>query len=128
MNARLLLVDDDPSVLVTYKLIFEQQGYVVFGAATERDAFSLLERGSFDLLICDLSLERAQGGLEIIEFARQRYAGVKAVLLTGFATPELTKEAEDNGIQVIFKPIEIRELLDRIAALVGYVRAQRAAG
>ena len=41
-----------------------------------------------------------------------------AILLTGFATPELAEEAERRNIEVIYKPIEIRELLDRLRARI----------
>jgi len=115
---RLLVVDDDPSVLLTYKLIFELQGYEVVAVFGAREAMPVLEKNHFDLLICDLSLETSEGGLEIIASARRRDPGVPAILLTGFATPELAAEAECRNIEVIYKPIEIRELLEHMEARI----------
>ena len=111
-------MDDDPSVLLTYKLIFELQGYDVVAVFGAREALSVLEKNRFALLICDLSLETSEGGLEIIASARRRDPSVPAILLTGFATPELAQEAERRNIEVIYKPIEIRELLDHMQARI----------
>ncbi len=41
-----------------------------------------------------------------------------AVLLTGYATPEATDRAKELGIPVLFKPIDINELLETISALL----------
>src|SRR6185312_9785067 len=63
---RILVVDDEASVLVTYQLILEQQGYQVSACATSVDAISALRRQDFDLVLCDYSLEEQHTGFEVI--------------------------------------------------------------
>ena len=71
------------------------------------------------LLLCDLSLEKQENGFDVIEFARQaKSADMPAVLLTGYATPEANDRAQELGIPVLFKPIDINELLETISALL----------
>ncbi len=113
---RVLVVDDEPSVLVTYRLILEQQGYEVTPALSSRQARAALEEHRFDLLLCDLSLEEKHTGFEVIEYARRLQPQLTSVLLTGYATREIADKAGQNGVAVMFKPIDIQEFLGTIAA------------
>src|SRR5437588_3691593 len=110
-----LVVDDEPSVLLTYRMILEQQGYQVTAAISSRDAIAGLEQHAMDLLICDLSLEQKHTGFEVIEFARRRDPEVPAILVTGYASKEVMDRAEQGGIAVLFKPIDINEFLSTIS-------------
>jgi two-component system, sensor histidine kinase len=115
---RVLVVDDESSVLTTYKLILEQQGYHVVAAATSKEAIDALQGQEFDLLLCDFSLEQQHSGFEVIDMARKKDAKVPCVLLTGYATLETADQAKQNGIEVMFKPIDIAEFLNTTAALL----------
>jgi DNA-binding NtrC family response regulator len=114
----ILVVDDEPSVLLTYSMILRHSGYRVIGVATAREAKVVLEEQRFDMLVCDLALEGSRSGLEVLEFARARYPGIPAVLLTGYATRELGEETERKRITLLSKPIEVQDLLDTIGKLV----------
>jgi DNA-binding NtrC family response regulator len=108
---RVLVVDDESSVLITYRLILEQQGYVVTACSTSRDAIAAIEKQFFDVVLCDYSLEEQHTGFEVITAARKRAPEVPAALLTGYATKETADEAESKKIGIMFKPIEIEEFL-----------------
>ncbi len=109
---RILVVDDEATVLVTYRLILERQGYDVVACPTSRDAIAALERHEFDGLLCDYSLEEQHTGFEVISAARERDAALPVALLTGYATKETADEAASRNIDIMFKPIEIEEFLD----------------
>ena len=113
----ILVVDDEPSVLLTYSMILRHSGYRVIGVATAREAKVVLAEERFDMLVCDLALEGRRSGLEVLDFARARYPGIPAVLLTGYATRELGEEAERKRITLLSKPIEVKDLLDTIGGL-----------
>jgi DNA-binding NtrC family response regulator len=108
---RILVVDDEASVLITYRLILEQQGYKVVACATSLDAIDALQKQSFDLVLCDYSLEEQHTGFEVITEARKRWPELPAALLTGYATKETADEASARNIGIMFKPIEIEEFL-----------------
>jgi len=108
---RILVVDDEAAVLVTYRLILERHGYDVVACPTSRDALAALERHEFDGLLCDYSLEEQHTGFEVISAARERDAALPAALLTGYATKETADEAASRNIGIMFKPIEIEEFL-----------------
>ncbi|HEY6249097.1 MAG TPA: response regulator [Candidatus Angelobacter sp.] len=108
---RILVVDDEASVLLTYRLILEQQGYAVTACSTSREAIAAIENAEFDAILCDYSLEEQHTGFEVIIAARKRDPELPAALLTGYATLETADEAEIKSIKVLFKPIEIDEFL-----------------
>ncbi|HEY3928109.1 MAG TPA: response regulator [Candidatus Koribacter sp.] len=111
----ILVVDDEPNVLVTYRLILQQQGYTVSAAITSEEARNILQQDGVDLLLCDLSLEKQQSGFDVIQFGRNRSPGLHCVLLTGYASVEANERAEQENIPVLFKPIDIQQLLQVIA-------------
>ena len=113
-----LVVDDEASVLLTYKLILEQQGYEVVGAATSKQAIDAIHGRNFDLILCDFSLEQQHSGFEVIDVARKKDPEVPCVLLTGYATLETADQAKQTGIEVLFKPIDIGEFLSTTAGLL----------
>jgi DNA-binding NtrC family response regulator len=108
---RVLVVDDEAAVLLTYRLILEQQGYEVVACGTSREAIAAVEKQKFDVVLCDYSLEEQHTGFEVISAARKRNAEVPAALLTGYATKDTADEASAQGIGIMFKPIEIDEFL-----------------
>jgi DNA-binding NtrC family response regulator len=114
----ILVVDDEPNVLVTYRLILQQQGYAVSAAISSDEARTCLNQGDVDLLLCDLSLEKQQSGFDVIQFGRSLDPHLQAVLLTGYASVEANERAEQENIPVLFKPIDIQQLLQVIAELL----------
>jgi DNA-binding NtrC family response regulator len=126
-KGHILVVDDEPNVLITYRLILQQRGYEVSAAVSSEEARQVLGEETIDLLLCDLSLEKQENGFDVIDFARQRDADMPAVLLTGYATPEANDRAQELGIPVLFKPIDINELLQTISALLKENHEQREA-
>ena len=113
-----LVVDDESSVLFTYKLLLEQQGYAVTGVPSSATAQKELKKTKFDLLLCDLSLEENHSGFEVIAFARESNPDIACILLTGYASVEAAQKAADMGVTVLYKPIDIQEFLTTIPAVL----------
>ncbi len=114
---RILIVDDEPSVLVTYQLILEQHGFSVIGVSSTPAAMQALDANHFDVVVCDLQLETQRSGFDIIRAARARDATIPAILLTGYATTEAADEATRNGIIVVYKPVDVQEFLPMLEGL-----------
>ncbi len=117
-KSHILVVDDEPNVLVTYRLILQQQGYEVSAALSSDEAREVLSGKEVDLLLCDLSLEKQKNGFDVIDFAHEKSPHMPSVLLTGYATAEANDRARELGIPVLFKPIDIKELLETISGLL----------
>lgn len=117
-NVEILVVDDEPNVLVTYRLILQQQGFHVNAAISSEEARHYIDSLKIDLLLCDLSLEKQESGFDVIEYLRKKDPKVPAVLLTGYATQDASDWAEKRGIPVLYKPIDIQQLLETINSLI----------
>jgi len=113
---RILVVDDEPSVLTTYRMILEQKGYEVVGVPSSEEARRALESSNPDLLLCDLSLEEKESGFKVIEYALRIQPELPSLLLTGYAGKDISDRAQGLGISVLFKPIDIQEFLGAIRA------------
>jgi DNA-binding NtrC family response regulator len=116
---RILVVDDEPSVLLTYRLLLEQKGYAVTAVLSAQEAIERLGQQSYDLLLCDLSLEEQRSGFDVVEFGQKNHPKLRSALLTGYATMEATEKAEKNGVAMLFKPIDIEQFFATISRLLG---------
>src|SRR5216684_5685997 len=118
-KASILVVDDEASVLLTYRLLLEQRGYRVTAVISGQDAIAELKKNRFDLLLCDLSLEERYTGFDVIEFGRRQVPGISAALLTGYASVEAAERAESAKVAILYKPIDIDQFFSTVSALVG---------
>lgn len=112
-----LVVDDEPSVLMTYRLILEKRDCAVHTAETSSQAKQLLQENRYDLLLCDYSLEQEHTGFEVIHEARRIDPAIAAVLLTGYASKETVERAQADNVSVLFKPIDINEFFRTVESL-----------
>lgn len=112
---RILVVEDEPSVLTTYCMILEQKGFEVVPAVSSEEARRALDNNRLDLLLCDLSLEEKDSGFEVIDYARRHRPELPSLLLTGYASRDVSERAQRENVTVLFKPIDIQEFLDTIA-------------
>ena len=115
---RILVVDDDASVLFTYRLLLQKNGYAVTAVLSSADAKTELEQQQYDLLLCDLSLEQGHTGFEVLEHAWSKTGKLPCILLTGYANAESAKKADKLGVKVLYKPIDVSEFLSAIPTVL----------
>ena len=115
-------------MLATYRMILEQKGYEVVPAPSAQEARRLLEGVRPDLLLCDLLLDGKESGFEVIECARRRHPELASLLLTGYASKEISNRAQHLGILVLFKPVDIQEFLGAVRSHLGAPEPKAASG
>lgn len=125
---KLLVVDDEPSVLFTYRLLLEREGYLPTALTSWREAVQHLKKERFDLVLCDLSLEEQHTGFEVIEEAQRSHPGMPCILLTGYANVDAAQKAESMSVPVLYKPIDVKEFLSTIAAVLRDTYAEAKTG
>lgn len=118
-RGRVLVADDEPSLLLTYTLILQKHGYEVSTASNSDDASLQLQQVHFDLLICDLTLKQDRDGCDLIESAMKSYPSMQIILMTGSSTPEVITWAKQRGIVILFKPTEVKTLLQVVSDSIG---------
>ncbi len=116
---RLLLVDDEPAILASFTLAFEDQGWSVETAATGEEAIERYETGAFDLIITDKNLP-GMSGVDLIETIRNQDLDVTLMMLTGFGSAESAVSTLNAGIDAyVEKPVrDVIRLTARAATIV----------
>jgi DNA-binding NarL/FixJ family response regulator len=114
--ARLLLVDDDDSVLSGLGVVLDAYEFAVTTAANVPDALRLIASSDpFDVLLTDLHMPGAGDGLVVA--AAMRHINPNAVTLVLSANPDLPKAAAAiiaQVDQVLVKPVKVASLVELI--------------
>src|SRR5688572_32195994 len=106
----LLFVDDEPALRSLMAERLSERGYEVVEADSGERAVELLDRFAFDVVITDLRLPGIDG-TRVIEAARDRYAGIVAIVITGYGTVKDAVEAIKRGASdFVAKPFQFDEL------------------
>jgi len=117
VRRKLLLVDDEPPILLAMKAILEMGGFAVDTAATAGEAKRLLKRNLYEMVITDMRMETDGCGAEVARAARAAPNRPAVAMLTadamGMEEHDLHEEA-----QVLVKPVDTRTLLRQIEAML----------
>ncbi len=113
MNKRILLVDNEESILIAVKRYFVRLGFDVDCARELEEAEALATYIEYDLAIVDLSLREHGGteGLEVLRFVHRYRPQTRTILLTAHGSPTIEREAVRRGCDAfIHKPKPLPEL------------------
>lgn len=118
MRAKILLVEDDPTIIDTLGALLHGAGYTVDTADTQREAIAMATHQTYQLLLLDVTLKQGNG-FAVCAAVKEATPEVPVIFLTAsddeFNTVTgLTMGADDY----IAKPFRPRELLARIATTI----------
>lgn len=112
-EARILVVDDDPSMRTALMESVRRLGYAVQGAVDGADALERVGRFRPWLVLTDLKMPRMTG-LELIKELKARAPQAAIVLMTAYGTVETAVEAMKHGAsEYLLKPFSM-DLLERV--------------
>jgi len=116
VDARILLVDDDPSVAQLIIDTLSLDGYGVDSAPNGIAALEKIEGRRYDLILTDLHMPEMDGAGLYRELAkRQIHPPRKIIFLTGTAgTSEAHRFVRESGLPVLRKPFNLVELLELV--------------
>lgn len=121
--AKILIADDDPTILSLLNKILLSKGYEVQLAEHGGVAEKLLKSEQFDLLISDIKMEPVDG-MQLLKRTRQLRPHVGAIMLTAYATVATAVEAMKEGaFDYIPKPFKIDELLETVKRALEYQKS-----
>ncbi len=102
---RILLVDDEPSLLRIFHTALQIYGYEVAGCTSASEALERLGHESFDLVISDVNMPKC-GGLELLQMIRRLHPKVPVFVMTGRPSAEVESRAAEYGaFRYLIKPI-----------------------
>ena len=118
LNARILVVEDEPKVATFIKKGLQNQDYTVEVAPTGEDAKRLFKTTPFDLVILDINLPDVSG-LDVAEYIRSQNGQLPILMLTALdTTADKLLGFEAGADDYLAKPFDFLELLVRLKALL----------
>ncbi|MBM3263046.1 MAG: sigma-54-dependent Fis family transcriptional regulator [candidate division Zixibacteria bacterium] len=125
MPATLLIVEDNVQVRSDLSMVLEGDAYAIVEARDGKEALSLLEERSFDLMILDLDLPRVPG-MEVLRHTVTHRTALPVVILSGKGTIRLAVEATQLGAyDFLEKPLDGQRLLVTVRNALEKCRLQR---
>ena len=124
MNGRVLLIEDEPGLVLTISDLLTAEGYRVDSAADGEAGLDRASSGGYDAVILDVMLPR-KSGFKVCEELRQK--GVDSAILMLTAKTEVADRVEGlkgGADDYLTKPFDPDELLARLQALLRRVRKQ----
>lgn len=119
-----LVVDDEPGVRNLVCRTLGSQGYTALEAIDGVDALRILDGGAHvDLVVTDMVMPELDGA-GLTAQLRERYPGVRILLMSGFAADTVTPRADDGRpSRVLAKPFTTRALLSTVRESLDAVRS-----
>jgi DNA-binding response OmpR family regulator len=112
----ILIVDDERDTLDYLKWELEKHNFRIMTVDNGFDAIQKLREEKIDLILTDIAMPDMDG-YELYSQIRNFDDKVPIIMMTGFGydPDHVLVKAKRNGLHdIIFKPFEIRELLDKI--------------
>jgi DNA-binding response OmpR family regulator len=116
----ILVVDDEPNILMSIEFILDMEGYKVHTARDGDEALEVAERVRPDVILLDVNMPR-KDGYEVCRILRERadMAGIKVIMLTAKGqTLEKKKGLEVGADEYVTKPFSADELLHTIRTCI----------
>jgi two-component system alkaline phosphatase synthesis response regulator PhoP len=118
MNSHILLVEDEPGLVLTLSDRLRSEGHTVEALYDGTDAVEQAVRGRFGLVILDVMLP-GKGGFEVCQELRQRGFTKPILMLTARTQmADKVKGLKIGADDYLTKPFEMAELLARVEALL----------
>jgi DNA-binding response OmpR family regulator len=120
--AKILVLDDEPSILLMIKKMLEKEGYEVDLALNGLVGMELFEKNKPDLVITDIIMPEKEG-LETILELRKKHPELKIIAISGggrIGPQGYLPSAKYLGADMVFqKPLVQREFVQAVASLLG---------
>jgi len=121
--SRILIVDDEPSVLSVLSGLLKGKGFEIQPSLGGAKAQELLRAESYDLMITDIRMEPIDG-LTLLKTAKQHYPNMSVIVVSANSSVENAVEAMKEGaFDYVTKPFKVDELMITVQRALEFKRA-----
>jgi DNA-binding response OmpR family regulator len=120
MAPKILVVDDEPDVLLIVKTGMQAEGYEVVTASNGVDALAMVKEEKPDVVILDVMMP-LMDGFEVLAKLKEddATAAVPVIMLTGLSERSKIQKALVSGIHFyVVKPFEFEELIQKVRTVL----------
>jgi signal transduction histidine kinase len=119
---RVLVVDDEETVVLTVRGILELDGYEITSTTSGHEALEFIRQEHFDVVLSDLRIEDMDG-TEILRELRSAAADTSAIILTGYASLDSAiRVLRQGAYDYLLKPCDVLELRATVSRAVERTR------
>lgn len=123
MPKRILVVDDDKSMVQTLCDILEMRGWETLRAYDGAEAVETAGREQANVVLMDVRMPTLNG-VEALRRMKAANPGIRIVLMTAYAAPELLAQAErDGAVRIMRKPVDVPSVLSLLEAAANTSRS-----
>ena len=115
--ARVLVIDDDPTIRQLMARMLTMEGYEVLDAFDGEDGIQQFQENDVDLIVTDWEMPRKDGG-DVIREVRRREPAAKIIVVTAHQ-PAITAAMELGVHKVLPKPFDLQQLIDGVEDELG---------
>jgi CheY-like chemotaxis protein len=123
-KAKILVVEDEPSLRQLVRKVLERSGYEVLEAASGMAALELWDRDKpqLDLLLTDMVMPDGMSGRQLAERLKADNPGLKVLYTSGYSTDLLGKDLNlQEGMNFLQKPYPPARLVETVRNALGMV-------
>ncbi len=114
----IMIIDDEDIVGKRLKPALEKRGDIVETFVDSKKALERFDEKNFDIVVTDIRMNDIDG-LEVLEHVTSRSKQTKVIMITGYATVEVARQALAKGafdfIAKPFKPNDLRTIIEKAA-------------
>jgi DNA-binding response OmpR family regulator len=121
MPSKIMVVDDEPNIVLSLEFLMKRAGYEVRTASNGEDALRAIEEDPPDLILLDVMMPK-RDGYEVCQAVRANpeWRDMRIVMLTAKGRDvEREKGLALGADDYVIKPFATQELLDRVRQLLG---------
>jgi signal transduction histidine kinase/DNA-binding response OmpR family regulator len=123
-TARLLIVDDEATLMTALCKTLELEGYVTTGYTSAREALKQLAEADFDILLTDLMMPEMDG-IALLRAAQEIDRDLVGIVMTGHGTIDTAVKALQSGaLDYVLKPFRLDNLVPVLARALSVRRLQ----
>jgi DNA-binding response OmpR family regulator len=114
MAQKILIVDDDPTLLDMVRFVLDREGFEVLDAEDAFKGLEIIARDNIDLALLDVMMPRMDG-ITMLAKLREHNQDLKVIIMTAVSTPEAAIAAlREQACDFLAKPFDVPELLSAV--------------
>jgi DNA-binding response OmpR family regulator len=117
---KILIVDDEPNILMSLEFLMKKEGYRVFIARDGSEAFDIIQSETPNVVLLDIMMPKVDG-YQVCQFIKDSpiYNQIKVVFMSAKSKEADIQKGYDVGASLyIAKPFSTRELLSKVNTLM----------
>jgi DNA-binding response OmpR family regulator len=115
---KILIVDDEPNILLSLEFLFKKEGFQVFIARDGKEALDLIDKSTPKAVILDIMMPKVDG-YEVCQHLKKMHGEVKIIFLTAKSKDKDIEKGLEMGADLyLTKPFSNKNIVSKVKELI----------